>query len=190
MYGGVRGKATVSLALVGIFASVLSAAPALAADLGGNCCADLEERIAELEATTARKGNRKVNLTVSGWVSQAVFFWDDGRERNVYVGTNSLEQDRFRFVGEAKISDKWSAGYTLEIGTLGADSKAFSQTSTGISTSLVIRKSNWWISSKDYGKVQSDLTVRRRTICSTMPIQRKSATSTTPRPEPSRSVPS
>jgi predicted porin len=147
----------VRLALVGVLASVLSTAPALAADLGGNCCADLEERIAELEATTARKGNRKVSLTVSGWISQAVFFWDDGVERNVYVGTNSLEQDRFRFVGEAKISDKWSAGYTLEIGTFGADSKAFSQTSTGSSTALVVRKSNWWISSKDYGKVQVGL---------------------------------
>jgi hypothetical protein len=30
---------------------------AKAADLGGSC-ADLEERVAELEATTARKGNR------------------------------------------------------------------------------------------------------------------------------------
>ncbi len=30
----------------------------------GNCCADLEERVAELEATTARKGNRKVSLTL------------------------------------------------------------------------------------------------------------------------------
>ena len=85
----------------------LGAAPAFAADLGGNCCADLEERIAELEATTARKGNRKVSLTVSGWVNQAVFFWDDGVESNVYVGTNSLEQDRFRFNGEAKIDDGW-----------------------------------------------------------------------------------
>ena len=68
--------------------------PAAAADLGGDCCADLEERIAELEATTARKGNRKVSLTVSGWVNEAVFFWDDGNERNVYVGTNFIEQSR------------------------------------------------------------------------------------------------
>jgi len=37
-----------------------------AADLGGDCCADLEERVAELEATIARKGNRKVSLTLSG----------------------------------------------------------------------------------------------------------------------------
>ncbi len=48
----------------------LTTGSASAADLGGNCCADLEERIAELEATTARKGNRKVSLTVSGWVAE------------------------------------------------------------------------------------------------------------------------
>ena len=35
--------------------------PAEAADLGGDCCADLEVRIAELEATTARKGNRNAD---------------------------------------------------------------------------------------------------------------------------------
>ena len=56
-----------------------------AADLGGNCCADLEERIAELEATTARKSNRKVSLTISGWVAEQVTFWDDGVESNTYV---------------------------------------------------------------------------------------------------------
>lgn len=83
---------------------------AQAADLGGNCCADLEERIAELESTTARKGNRKVSLTISGWVNEAVFFWDDGRESNTYVGTNALEQSRIKFAGEAKISEGWSAG--------------------------------------------------------------------------------
>ena len=55
---------------------------ASAADLGGNCCADLEERIAELEATTARKGNRKVSLTMSGWVAEQVTYWDDGVESN------------------------------------------------------------------------------------------------------------
>ena len=46
----------------------MSASPAKAADLGGDCCADLEERVAELEATTVRKGNKKVSVTLSGWV--------------------------------------------------------------------------------------------------------------------------
>ncbi len=55
---------TVSL-LVGGFI-LAGSITAEAADFGGNCCADLEERIAELEATTARKGNRKVSLSVYG----------------------------------------------------------------------------------------------------------------------------
>jgi hypothetical protein len=40
--------------------------PASAADLGGDCCADLEERVAELEATRVRKGNKKVKLELYG----------------------------------------------------------------------------------------------------------------------------
>ncbi len=130
-----------------------SSVSSAAADLGGNCCADLEERIAELEATTARKGNRKVSLTISGWVNQAVFFWDDGVERNVYVGTNGLEQDRFRFVGEAKITPDWSAGYQLELGVNGADSKTFSQDSSGTVGALNIRRASWFLKSKDLGKL-------------------------------------
>ena len=116
------------LALVAAFGLVAAGfTPAAAADLGGDCCADLEERIAELEATTARKGNRKVSLTISGWVNESVFVWDDGTERNAYVGTNSLEQSRFRFTGDAKITNGWSAGYTLEIGVQGAASNKWDQ---------------------------------------------------------------
>ncbi len=135
--------------------------PAGAADLGGNCCADLEERIAELEATTARKGNRKVSLTISGWVNEAVFLWDDGTERNAYVGTNSLEQSRVKLQGEAKIDGDWSAGYTLEVGVAGHPSNQWDQTGPGSTSTtptsqdnaLVVRKSNWWIKNKDVGKL-------------------------------------
>jgi predicted porin len=148
-------RATVKQGIyLGICICCLASGPAIAADLGGNCCADLEERIAELEATTARKGNRKVSLTISGWVNQAVFFWDDGVERNAYVGTNALEQDRVRFVGEAKIADGWSAGYNIELGLFGADSKSFSQDSDGNSNAVGMRKAYWFIKSKTYGKVE------------------------------------
>ena len=71
MFGGV-GKSAGWATILGTVGFVLSGSvSAKAADLGGNCCADLEERVAELEATTARKGNRKVSLTVSGWVNEA-----------------------------------------------------------------------------------------------------------------------
>ena len=43
-----------ALVATGLLVGGLSVGSASAADLGGNCCADLEERIAELEATTAR----------------------------------------------------------------------------------------------------------------------------------------
>ncbi|MGE0382992.1 MAG: porin, partial [Hyphomicrobium sp.] len=65
--------------------AVFAPSPVRAADFGGDCCADLEERIAELEATTARKGNRKVSLTVSGYIAQEITWWDDGGERNTYL---------------------------------------------------------------------------------------------------------
>jgi predicted porin len=135
---------------------VLGSAPlAHAADLGGNCCADLEERIAELEATTARKGNRKVSLTISGYVNEAVFFWDDGQEQNVYVGTNSLEQSRFKLSGKAKIDGDWSAGYTLEIGVAGGVASQFSQLDdNGTSpNSVTVRKSVWYVDSKKLGRL-------------------------------------
>jgi len=143
-------------AWLAVSATALAITPSFAADLGGNCCADLEERIAELEATTARKGNRKVSLTISGWVNEALFFWDDGVESNVYVGTNSLEQSRVRFTGEAKIEADWSAGYTLELGTNAHASNRWDQDSErgdgSVDGQIAIRKSNWWLKSKTYGK--------------------------------------
>ena len=129
---------------------------AQAADLGGDCCADLEERIAELEATTARKGNRKVSLTISGWVNEAVFFWDDGTESNVYVGTNSLEQSRFKFAGEAKIDKDWSAGYTIEVGINGnASSSAGTRSTAGAGANNVFDapQEQLVLKSKTYGKL-------------------------------------
>ena len=54
MFGGVRAAGWATILAGGFI--LVGNMPAAAADLGGNCCADLEERIAELEATTARRG--------------------------------------------------------------------------------------------------------------------------------------
>lgn len=137
------------------------ATSAAAADLGGNCCADLEERIAELEATTARKGNRKVSLEVSGHVNEAVLFWDDGRESNVGVYTNDNSRSRVRFKGKAKIDSDWEAGYLLEIGVRIANSKRFTQndeTGPASDVGLDLRESSWYIKNKTYGGMTVGLT--------------------------------
>ena len=116
MIGGLRETASVLAiaALCCVGAAALAAKPAKAADLGGDCCADLEERVAELEATTARKGNKKVSVQIYGKVNRAVMFWDDGGEQNVYSVDNYNESSRTGIKGNAKISDDWSAGYRLE----------------------------------------------------------------------------
>ena len=80
----------------------MSATPAKAADLGGDCCADLEERVAELEATTVRKGNKKVSVTLSGWVVKLGSWWDDGHEQNFYTGDKDTTlSSHFQISGSA-----------------------------------------------------------------------------------------
>ena len=154
MFGGVGKPAGWAAILVGsgvVLGGSISSAQA--ADLGGDCCADLEERVAELEATTARKGNRKVSLKISGWVNESVMWWNDGLESNVYEATNDLEQTRFRFTGDAKITNDLSAGYILEIGVDGVSSNALNQDISSGGSGLVIRKSAWYLKSKTYGQI-------------------------------------
>ena len=90
------------------------ATPAQAADLGGDCCADLEERVAELEATTVRKGNKKVSVTLSGWVVKSMNYWDDGDLDHFVVGDKDADlSSRFAITGSAQIAPGWSGGFNL-----------------------------------------------------------------------------
>jgi hypothetical protein len=104
------------------------AGQAQAADLkGGGCCADLEERVAELEATTARKGNRVVSLEISGQVNKALLIWDDGDESDAFIVDPDSDGSRFRFTGKAKLKPGWEAGYTMEFNVTDASSNTVSQ---------------------------------------------------------------
>ena len=89
-------------------------APANAADLGGDCCADLEARVAELEATTARKGNRVVSLQVYGQVNKALLIYDTDFDSDAYVVDNDASGSRFGFRGSASMRPGWTAGYQME----------------------------------------------------------------------------
>jgi Gram-negative porin len=111
MYGGLKKTAS-RLALVAA-AGVLST-NAYAADLGGDCCADLEERVAELEATTARKGTRRTSLEVYGQVNKSMVYWNDGARSNMALGVdNHNSSSRVGFRGNAKISPSVTAGYSM-----------------------------------------------------------------------------
>ena len=148
----IQTLATASL----ISAALAVSAPVKAADLGGSCCADLEERVAELEATTARKGNRKVSLKVSGWVNKLLLFWDDGEDSDAYVTDSGNSSSRFRFTGSGKISSDLSAGFKVEIEFDTAESSSVNQLDDdGDSTNgaLDLRNAEWWIKSKQLGKL-------------------------------------
>ena len=94
-------------------------------------------------AEYARRGGQDQALE-SAVLQALIHFVDDG-----------AEEFFFRFTGEAKIKDGWSAGYILEIGLWGANSSQFSQDSVGSSNNnqLTTRKSAWFIKSKELGKV-------------------------------------
>ena len=144
-----------ALVAAGLLAGGL-ATGANAADLGGNCCADLEERIAELEATTARKGNRKVSLTISGWVAEQVLFWDDGVESNVYVtGIGATLNSHFKLTGQATIAPGYQAGYVIHVETATADPFAVNQATDDATVfpSVSMLQSYWFINSDHMGKL-------------------------------------
>jgi hypothetical protein len=113
---GALMKASGRFAIAAALGLVLSASSARAADLGGNCCADLEERVADLEATTARKGNRKMSLTITGQVDRMILWWNDGHSSKTYYGLdNTNSSSRFSLLGEAKISPRWKTGFEIMI---------------------------------------------------------------------------
>src|SRR5947207_8173234 len=118
MIGGLL-KSSSKLALVaaaGLFMGGVAMPSAKAADLGGDCCADLEERVAELEATTARKGNRKMSLTITGQVNRLVMYWDDGHTRGTFYGIDNVNSSsRFSFLGEANATPWLKFGFEIMI---------------------------------------------------------------------------
>jgi hypothetical protein len=156
--------ASAALGLIGVVGVAVGVAladssPTSAADLGGDCCADLEERVAELEATTARKGNRKVSLTISGYIAQEITVWDDGQESNIYIhGLGPTQASHIKLGGQATIAPGWTAGYLLRIQDLTGN--AFSGGANGISQLTSTRNDNlntqmsfWYLQSKELGKV-------------------------------------
>jgi predicted porin len=137
--------------------------PAKAADLGGDCCSDLEDRVAELEATTVRKGNKKVSVTLYGQVNRAILWWDDHVEKGTYAGIdNNYESSRFGLKGSAKIAGDWSGGYRLEVEPTFANSARLNQFNDDNANDplgpMNVRHSFIYLNNKQYGEVRLGLT--------------------------------
>ena len=162
MIGGYL-RTTSCMAIIAAAGIAVGGVSAQAADLGGNCCADLEERVAELEATTARKGNRKVSLQIYGQVSETVMWWNDGAESNTYVLENNAIKNTLGFQGNAKITSDWTAGFKLELQIRAYRSSNANQLALGASNnvqiptyntqSVSLRHAYWYLQSNTYGRL-------------------------------------
>jgi hypothetical protein len=175
---GALMKASSRFAIAAALGLGLGAGSARAADLGGNCCADLEERIAELEATTARKGNRKMSLTITGQVNRSVLWWDDTHMSRAYYGLdNSNSSTRFGLLGSAKVNPSVTMGFEIlmdqSTGTGGTtfvanqldedgkrgtgaamgNSVSFNNANSGSDTLFFTRRAAGWIEHKDVGRL-------------------------------------
>ncbi|MFO1171710.1 MAG: porin [Hyphomicrobiaceae bacterium] len=147
-------------AAVSVLLAGASALPVRAADLGGDCCADLEERVAELEATTVRKGNRNVSVTLYGHVNSAVLWYDNGEEADAYVVDNDTSVSRIGVKGSGKIKAGWEAGYRIELQAAGdvlsGTSENDGDDGSGGGSSIDgvrVRQANWYVKSDQLGKV-------------------------------------
>lgn len=177
---GAMMSATSRLAMASAVGILLSMGSAKAADLGGNCCADLEERVAELEATTVRKGNRKVSLTLTGQIDKEIMYYrDDVRSKTIAGADNINASSRFWFAGDAKISSSVKAGFEFMVEWAGATrSDVMNQLGSttnqyygaalsgnpAIGTAptitegsgdgaLAVRTANWWLEDSRLGRV-------------------------------------
>jgi hypothetical protein len=146
--------------LAGGFIAFAWADGAMAEDADASCCVSLDQRISELEAVTARKGNRKVSLAVSGQVNKAILFWDDGAETNGYVVGNKNDQTSLSFTGEATISPSLKAGYHLDVRLLDTLSDAVDQQTSRGGDGFFVWHSQWWVESKQLGTVSVGLVSR------------------------------
>lgn len=145
------------IALIAAAGLLLGAAmtPAMAADLGGGCCADLEERVAELEATTARKGNRVVSLQIYGTVAKGLLIWDDGNDSDAYVVDNDAITSVLGFKGSAKLKPGWNAGFKVELAVQDASSNGVDNDTNfdDPGDNISIRESYVYIESERLGRV-------------------------------------
>lgn len=126
----------------------------------GATLSELEERIAELESSTARKGNSKVSFEVSGWINRMILGWDDGANSDAYIVDNVASRSRIDFEGAAKITRGWTAGYYLSLGLDDIASNDVDQlNSSGEGAEPVtLRHSAWWVRSNTYGTATVGLT--------------------------------
>lgn len=151
-------KVAGSAFVMGLWAALCLPGLAAAESISAPCCSDLESRITDLEAFSARKGNRKVSLVVSGIVTWPIMVWDDGKQTDAFVVSNEVKRPRVRVAGTAPIDSATSAGFVIEIGPNPSPFAPMDQTRYVSSGGpLEVRYAHWQLKNKALGDVSLGL---------------------------------
>lgn len=70
--------------------------------------------VPSVEAGTVSNGNGN-SVTLSGQISKAIFYVDDGKDTSTAIGDNDNSGSRFRILGSGKVNEALSVGTALEV---------------------------------------------------------------------------
>lgn len=137
----------------------VSSQQSFAADHALSCCADLDQRIAKLEALSARNGKRGVEVKVSGSVNHAILAWDDGVSRDAAMVTNDNDNSTATVEGQTEaIGGGWSVGFVFDLDILNAGSGELSQSTPGRIASIEAGEVSVWVKNEQLGQLTVGLT--------------------------------
>jgi hypothetical protein len=127
----------------------------LAAVASDPAAADLEDRVAELEATIARAGTRNTSLHIYGQVNYALLSWDDGVASDTYVVDNETSSSRLGLIGQARIGNGTVAGYRIEMDFWGASSSEVHAGASDVAgdQAVRVRHANWFVEDASLGRL-------------------------------------
>lgn len=116
------------------------------------CCADIEKRVADLEALQANNAGQGLTLQVYGQVNKALLVWDDGIDSDAFVVDNQLASSRVGLKGKAQRSAGASAGYSAEFEVGGSSNQVAQNDADGVSKTP-IRQNNFYVESDKLGRI-------------------------------------
>lgn len=138
-------------------AGLCLASPVAAAGFETECCGDLQERVAELEAASARDATGAISLTVSGEIARAMLIWDDGvgSDTSIIDDPAQDQPSKLRAAGGARVSQQWMTGFIIELGFTEASSPFGDQVDDERpdETAFELRLANWYIESEQFGRL-------------------------------------
>ena len=147
----------ISLSLILATSALLAAPdPTHASKSATECCAELENRVAELEATALRKGGQKHSLQIYGQINRAILFWDDSFNSRASIVDNTTSSSRLGLIGQSKIQGQLSAGYRIEIECISpASSQIYNPADVThaepLTEVVALRQAYWHLSDERFG---------------------------------------